>query len=106
MPRYRYRKLRVMCYHAREFGLDQIREAVAYLSTIEQTNHVGLAAIGTITPAGCYKLIPEPMLNLAKIIGRTQPEVWDLFDRQTDEWIEGLTRRGSGVQEYRPQILR
>jgi len=86
-----------MCYHAKDFGLNQLREAVEYLRTIEQTNHVGIAAIGTVAAAGRYKLIPEPMLKLSEIVGRTPTQVWDLFDQKTDEWIEGLLRRGSGI---------
>ncbi len=97
MPRYRYRKLRVMCYQARDFGTNQLRQAVEYLRIIEQTNHTGLAAIGVITPAGRYKLIREPMLNLLEITGRTPSEVWDIFDRKTYDWIDGLLRRSSGV---------
>lgn len=73
MPRYHYRKLRVMCYDARDFGLDQMRDAVAYLSTVEQTPHVGLVAVGTVTKAGAFKLIPEPMLRLDEI---TRPDAF------------------------------
>lgn len=86
-----------MCFDAKDYGVDQLRAAVEYLRTVEQTPHVGLAAIGTITPAGAYKIIPEPMLSLSEITGRTPVEVWDLFDRRTDEWIEGLLRRSSGI---------
>ncbi|MGE3467987.1 MAG: hypothetical protein AB7J13_13780 [Pyrinomonadaceae bacterium] len=98
MERYRYRKLRVMCYEARWYGIDQLRSAVEYLRTVEQTPHVGLVAYAAVVPAGPFLLEPKPMLGLSKILGKTPAEVWEAFDADVDEQISGLLRRGVGVR--------
>jgi len=87
--KYAYSTLRVMCYHSREYRVDQMREAVEYLKTQPQTEFTGLQA-RTSTTAGPYKLQAEPRLPLDKILGKTPAQVWDMFDAEVDRWRKGL----------------
>jgi len=73
--RYAYSTLRAMCYNARYFAIDQLREAVEYLKTHPQTEFTGLQAT-TNTTAGPYKLLAQPILPLDQILGKTPGEVW------------------------------
>lgn len=90
--KYVYSGLKVMCYYSREFAVDQLRPAVEYLKTQPQTEFTGLIA-RTLTDAGPYKLLAEPMLSLDQIIGKKPSEVWDLFDAGVDRWRAGLIAR-------------
>jgi hypothetical protein len=89
MMKYAYSALRVMCYNAKYFAIDQMREAVEYLKTQPQTEFTGLQAT-TSTTAGPYKLLAQPILPLDQIIGKTPAEVWDAFDAGVDRWRKSL----------------
>ena len=91
--KYEYSTLRVMVYHDKYFPVDQLREAVEYLKTQPQSEHTGLVA-RTLTAAGTYKLLAEPMLSLGEITGKTPGEVWAAFDAGVDRWRAGLIRQG------------
>jgi hypothetical protein len=58
-----------------EYALSEMRTAVEYLRTQEQTGFTGLAAVGEVVVAGPFKLWPQPMLQLSEIVGRTPSEV-------------------------------
>jgi len=89
--KYRYEKLCAMCYDAKDFPIDQMREAVEYLKTQRQTPYTGLQAT-TSTTAGSYKLLAQPILPLGQILGKTPGEVWDAFDAGVDRWRKSLMR--------------
>jgi hypothetical protein len=89
---YLYEGLKVMCYHSREFSVDQLREAVEYLKTQPQTEFTGLVAM-TSTTAGPYKLLAQPMLSLDQVIGKKPSEVWALFDADVDRQRADLIAR-------------
>ena len=92
--KYTYSTLRVMVYHDKYFPIDQLREAVEYLKTQPQTEHTGLMA-RTLTTAGDYKLLAEPILPLDKILGMTPREVWAEFDAAVDRSRKSLEARTS-----------
>lgn len=87
--KYAYSTLRVMCYNAKYFAVDQLREAVEYLKTQPQTKFTGLQAT-TSTTAGTYKLLAQPILPLDQILGKTPREVWAAFDVELDRWRRDL----------------
>jgi len=86
-----------MCYDAKWFAVDQLREAVEYLRSQPQTPHTGLIA-RTNTNAGRYKLSAEPMLLLDQILGKTPSEVWAAFDLEVDRWRTGLMRQSERMR--------
>ena len=99
MPRYRYTKLTISCGTPRHFAADRLREAVESLRTVpgvdDPAMHIGLIAEAHVT-AGQYKLRAIPMFRLSEIVGKTPTQVWEMFDREVDEWRAGLIKGQRG----------
>ncbi len=81
-----------MCFDRRFFSTDQLREAVECLKLQPQTGFTGLVA-ETHVRADRFQLYAQPMLQLAKIVGKTPLEVWFSFDCDVDRQVNDLKAR-------------
>ena len=96
--KYEYTELIVMCYEAKIFRIDRLREAVDYLKQQPQTGFVGLVAVTLYTsPEYGFQLRARPTLPLERIAGKRPAEVWPLFDHKVDQDIFSLKRRFTSV---------
>ena len=96
MSRYYYTELVAMCFHGRSFGVNHMREAVAYLKTQPQTAFTGLCAtVSYKSEKYTFQLGTSPMVSLEQIAGKLEAEVWEMFDRKIDDQISYFEGRFS-----------
>ncbi len=98
MSRYVYDKLTVACLEPKHHRPHEIREAVEYLKTIDQTRFTGLRA-EVDTRAGPYLLRAIVLIPLSDIIGKTPKQAWEIFASGADEQRESLWK-----STWQPQI--
>jgi len=86
-------------------GKWKLWRAVDYLRTVpgadDPAMHIGLVAEAHVT-AGQYKLRAIPFFRLSEIVGKTPTQVWEMFDREVDEWRAGLIK---GQRRWTPGSL-
>lgn len=85
--KYEYQYLEVMCIEHPKYRIDQMREAVEYLRGVPQTGYTGLVATTSVDVPPRFKLLAQPMLQLSDILGKTESQVWAMFDQAVDEQI-------------------
>jgi len=102
--RYVYENLYVRYQAAKDFAVDELQDAIAYLRTQPEKECGGLTAV-THATVGQYRLRAEATLSFDELRRKTPDEIWSAFDAEVDRWAAGLeaTHSRNGRYHYATQ---
>jgi hypothetical protein len=70
---------------------DGLEKAIDHLGTVHQGKLVWLMAV-TKVKVGSYRWAVNSLLTYEQVAGKTNEEIWKMFDNYTDKHIEAVVR--------------